>query len=73
MNSRWSRDPRLLGGKAAVARITSNDMRLLQMLAKYRYLQSDDIHALLGGSVAYLTDRLDLLYRKPNQFINRPA
>jgi hypothetical protein len=39
MNSRWSREPRLLGGKAAVARITSNDMRLLQMLAKYRYLQ----------------------------------
>ncbi len=56
-----------------MARITSNDMRLLQMLAKYRYLQSDDIHALLGGSVAYLSDRLDLLYRKPNQFINRPA
>jgi hypothetical protein len=72
MNSRWSREPRLIEGKAAVARITPNDLRLFKLLAKYRYLQSDDVHALLGGSLAYLIDRLDLLYRKPNLFINRP-
>jgi Replication-relaxation len=73
MNSRWSREPRLLDGKSVVARITPNDIRLLGLLAKYRYLQSDDIHAQLGGSLRYLIDRLDLLYRKPNQFINRPV
>src|ERR1051326_3535991 len=74
MNSRWSREPRIISGNAAVARLTPNDIQIFKLLAKFRYLQSDDIGALLDvQSSAYLIKRLDILFRKPNQYINRPS
>jgi Replication-relaxation len=72
-SSRWSRDPVLTDGKPAVARLTERDLQVLTVLARYRYLPSNDIHALVGGNFTALTARLNLLSRRPNLFLNRPT
>jgi hypothetical protein len=71
-NSRWSRDPVLDAGRAAVARITGRDIEIFKLLARYRYLAVDDIQALVGGELKPIVHRLNLLSRKPNLFVNRP-
>lgn len=50
--SRWSRDPILVAGKPAIARLTDRDLAILALLARFRYLPADDIHAFVGGSFA---------------------
>jgi hypothetical protein len=72
-NSRWDRNP-LVGadGRPVIARITERDLDILKLLARYRYLPADDIHAFIGGSFKNVLHRLNLLSRKPNLFINRP-
>jgi hypothetical protein len=72
-NSRWSRNPVLTDGKPTVARLTERDLQILGVLARYRYLPSNDIHALVGGNFTALTARLNLLSRRPNLFLNRPT
>jgi Replication-relaxation len=71
-NSRWSRDPVLDAGAPAVARITERDIEIFKLLARYRYLATDDIQALVGGELKPIVHRLNLLSRKPNLFVNRP-
>jgi hypothetical protein len=72
-NSRWSRDPTLNDhGRPVAAHITERDVEILKLLARYRYLPADDIHAFVGGSLKNVANRLNLLSRKPNLHINRP-
>jgi hypothetical protein len=72
-NSRWSRDP-VIGsdGAARPAILTERDIEIFKLLARYRYLPSDYIHAFVGGSEKALTHRLNLLSRKPNLYLARP-
>src|SRR5271163_1450338 len=71
-NSRWSREPVLDAGMPAVARVTERDIEIFKLLARYRYLPVDDIHAIVGGELKPVVHRLNLLSRKPNLYINRP-
>lgn len=71
--SRWSRDPVVTSGRPAVARLTERDFAIFDLLARYRYLQSNDIHAFVGGNFDALTNRLNLLSRHPNLFLARPS
>ena len=71
-SSRWTRDPVLDDGKAVVVYPTERDIELFKLLARYRYLPSDYIHAFLGGNPKALARRLNLLSRKPNLYLSRP-
>jgi hypothetical protein len=71
-NSRWSRDPAVNDyGRPATAHLTERDVEILKLLARYRYLPADDIHAFVGGSLKNVAHRLNLLSRKPNLYIKR--
>jgi hypothetical protein len=72
-NSRWDDAPVLDGrGKPKVAAITKRDVeRILMPLARHRYLPVDYIHALAGGSLDALGNRLSLLSRRPNLYVTR--
>ena len=74
-SSRWDDAPLLdKSGRPKVAIITERDIEgIFKPLARYRYLPVDFIHALGGGSLAYLVDRLNLLSRRPNQYVKRPV
>src|SRR5262245_48147815 len=74
-NSRWGDDPTLgKDGRAKVAFVTERDIeRIFVPLARYRYLPADYLHALGGGSLDYLVNRLALLVRKPNSYVARPS
>lgn len=54
------------------ARITDDDIHIFKYLSRYRYLPSDYLGALSGRSLPPLQARLEILYRKPNCYINRP-
>jgi hypothetical protein len=71
-NSRWTREPVSVGGRSAVAYPTDRDIEIFRLLARYRYLPSDYIHAFVGGSFEALSRRLNLLSRKPNLYLARP-
>src|SRR3954447_8383720 len=73
-NSRWSVAPVLTErGKPKHAAITRNDIEgIFKPLAHYRYLPADYLHALSGGSLEYLTKRLNILSREPNRYVARP-
>ena len=71
-NSRWTRDPVIDDGDAVVVYPTDRDIEIFKLLTRYRYLPSDYIHALVGGSFKGLNRRLNLLSRKPNLYIARP-
>ena len=71
-NSRWSRDPVMGPHGASVAYLTDRDIEVFKLLARYRYLSSDYIHAFVGGSAKALNHRLNLLSRKPNLYLVRP-
>lgn len=60
-------------GRPKVAAITERDVdRIFKLLARYRYLPADYIHAFAGGSLDALTNRLNLLSRRPNLYLARP-
>src|SRR6266436_9784952 len=72
-NSRWNREPKLdKAGRPVVARLSEDDLAILKLLGRYRYLPSDYLAALTGRSLPALQARLEILYRKPNSYINRP-
>jgi hypothetical protein len=72
-NSRWDRAPKLdKAGRPTVARLSEDDLAILKLLGRYRYLPSDYLAALSGRSLPALQARLELLCRKPNSYINRP-
>src|SRR5205807_9106862 len=59
-------------GRPILARVSENDLAILKLLARYRYLPSDYLAALTGRSVPTLQARLEILCRKPNAYIIRP-
>jgi hypothetical protein len=71
-NSRWSRHPVIDDGKAVVVCPVDRDIEVFKLLARYRYLPSDYIHAFVGGNLKALTRRLNSLSRKPNLYLARP-
>src|ERR1700721_2074251 len=72
-NSRWSRDP-VIGRSGAPRAVypTERDIEIFELLARFRYLPSDYIHAFVGGNEKALSHRLNLLSRKPNVYVSRP-
>jgi hypothetical protein len=71
--SRWTRDPvRNDDGSEVAAYPTDRDVAIFQLLARFRYLPSDYIHAFVGGNAKALGRRLNLLCRKPNLYLARP-
>jgi hypothetical protein len=71
-NSRWTREPVTDDGRAVVVYPTDRDIEIFKLLARYRFLPSDYIHAFVGGSSSALSRRLNLLCRKPNLYLARP-
>jgi hypothetical protein len=69
-SSRWTRTPSR--GPRQAAQLSAHDVAIFEVLARYRYLSADYIHALVGGSFKYLTHRLGMLSREPNLFLVRP-
>ena len=72
-NSRWSRDP-VIGrdGTAVAVYPTDRDVEIFKLLARFRYLPADYVHAFVGGNEKALSHRLNLLSRKPNLYLARP-
>jgi hypothetical protein len=73
-NSRWDDAPvHDARSRPKVAAITERDVqRIFSPLARYRYLPADYLHAFAGGSLDALTNRLNLLSRRPNLYVARP-
>ena len=71
-NSRWTRDPTLENGKPVRVYLTERDVEIFKLLARYKYLPADYIHAFVGGYYNHFIQRLGLLQRKPNLYIHRP-
>lgn len=71
--SRWNRSPlRNTRGAEKVARLTARDREVFKLLARYRYLSADFIHAFVGGSSKGLSRHLNVLKREPNCYIACP-
>src|ERR1700686_2581300 len=70
-NSRWTRSPTF--GARKTAHLSAHDIAIFAVLARYRYLPADYIHALVGGNFKHLIHRLNVLSREPNLFVVRPA
>jgi hypothetical protein len=71
--SRWDRSPlRNSQGVETVARLTARDREVFKLLARYRYLRADFIHAFVGGSLKGLSRHLNILKREPNCYIACP-
>jgi len=70
--SRWTRGPAIDAGNAVVVHPADRDIEIFKLLARYRYLPSDYIHAFVGGNLKVLTRRLNALSRKPNLYLARP-
>src|ERR1700709_2662994 len=72
-NSRWNKEPKLdRAGKPIIARLSEDDLAILKLLGRYRYLPSDYLASLTGRSLPALQARLEVLCRKPNSFVNPP-
>jgi hypothetical protein len=72
--SRWDRAPVLDSrGRQKLAQLTERDIAIFKLLARYRYLSIDDIHAFVGGSRKGLAHHINLLSRHPNLYLNRPS
>ena len=52
--------------------MSPHDIAIFAVLARYRYLPADYIHALVGGNFKHLIHRLNVLSREPNLFVDRP-
>src|SRR5271156_4603530 len=71
--SRWDRAPVLDSrGRQRHAQLTERDIEIFKLLARYRYLSIDHIHAFVGGSRKGLAHHVNLLSRQPNLYLNRP-
>lgn len=73
-NSRWDTAPvRNSIGASKIACVTQLDIeRIFVPLTRYRYLPVTYLHALGGGSIDYLVNRLNLLSHAPNLYVRRP-
>lgn len=59
-------------GKPAIITPVESDLKLFQLLLRYRYLPANFILPFTGFYYSYLKGRLDVLSRKPNKFLDRP-
>lgn len=75
--NRWNDDPVLdKNGNAVVLRehdLQPQDLKCLELLARFRYLRTSHFPALVGGNAKYRQRRLNLLARKPNKYVHRPS
>lgn len=72
-NSRWDRESAKRNGRIIRAQTTQRDIEILfPLLARHRYIPFRYLHAFMGGHRKSLSYHLNLLYRKPNYYINRP-
>ena len=71
-NSRWDRKPRLVNGKPAVRRVTPTVIEVLKLLHRFRYLQSNDIHAWVGGHYDNIRKLLNGINDEPYCWVDRP-
>jgi hypothetical protein len=69
-NSRWTRNATHAPRKTAC--VSAHDIAIFSVLARYRYLPADYVHAFVGGNFKHLIHRLNVLSREPNLFLNRP-
>jgi hypothetical protein len=65
--SRWTRD-----GDTAVV-LTNLDLDIFKLLNAYKFSRADFAAMLLGRSAKKMSERLNLLYREPNCYLERPA
>lgn len=71
--SRFNDSPALdARGNPIAIQLTARDLTIFSLLARYRYLRSNVLHALVGGNYAALKHRLKLLCRKPNAYLHKP-
>jgi Replication-relaxation len=70
--SRWSRNAVTRRGLSRQVYPTERDIDIFHLLARFRYLPADYIHAFVGGNPKALTRRLNLLCRQPNLYLARP-
>jgi hypothetical protein len=73
-SSRWTDAPVLdHQGRPKVAALTERDIEgIFKPLIRHRYLPADYLHTFAGGNFDYLINRLNLLTRRPNQYLARP-
>src|ERR1700730_3873536 len=73
-NSRWDDAPVLDRNRAPkIAAITERDIeRIFKPLLRPRSRPTAFRHALRGGNLGYVVDRLNLLSRRPNLSVARP-
>ncbi|WP_146618626.1 hypothetical protein [Rhodoplanes elegans] len=71
--SRWKPAP-LLGknGEKKEARIHPRDIEAFAVLDRFGVLPLDYVHALIGGNLAALRSRFNLLWSPPNFYLSRP-
>lgn len=74
-SSRWCNAPICdRDGNPRFAALTQRDIQgIFAPLTRHRYLPVDYIHAFSRGSLDYLVNRLNLLFRAPNRFLDRPV
>ena len=51
--------------------ITKRDLRILELIGDYRFLNTEQIHALIGGSKHNVTERLSRLFH--HAYLDRPS
>ena len=51
--------------------ITKRDLLILELVQDYRFLNTEQIHALIGGSTRNVKERLSRLYQ--HAYLDRPA
>jgi hypothetical protein len=71
--NRWSNDPVLnAAGKPRTAQIVPTDLQTLLLFNRYGFLNTSFISAFRKSNEQALQSRLNLLYRKPNSYLDRP-
>jgi hypothetical protein len=74
--NRWSDEPVLRRDGSAFAieehELRPSDLQALELLARFRYLRTSYLAALIGGNAKHRQRRLSALARRPNKYLSRP-
>jgi protein involved in plasmid replication-relaxation len=74
--NRWSDEPVLRrdGSPFAIEEheLRPSDLQVFELLARFRYLRTSYLAALIGGNAKHRQRRLSALARKPNKYLCRP-
>lgn len=72
-SSRWSDEPVLdKDGAIVIAHVRDNDLPILKLHNRYRYIRSSYLQKFLNRYPTSLLKRLDLFQSQPNKFLHRP-